>query len=111
MLIDHRRDSSTPCIRIAGHNRGDPSSTSRFASGYEDQQLHKKVVHVRSTGSLQNEYVFITDGLVDPHRGFAIRELADRTRSRGNTHASQVNLTQRVKVRHFVVRRGFGAGF
>lgn len=27
---------------------------------------------------------------MDPHRGFAIRELADRTRSRGHTHTDQV---------------------
>jgi hypothetical protein len=46
------REKDTPCIRIAGHNRGDPSSTSGLASGDKDQQLHKKVVHVWSTRGL-----------------------------------------------------------
>ncbi|SRR5258706_6853779 len=52
MQIDHRENRGIPRIRVARHNRGDSSSTSRLASGDEDQQLHKNVVHVRSTGGL-----------------------------------------------------------
>lgn len=45
-------DSRIPRIRVAGHNSGNSAGTSRLAGGDKDQQLHKKVVHVRSTRGL-----------------------------------------------------------
>lgn len=88
--LDHVGDklSGNRCARFVllvlasvgevGHNSGDSTSGGRLAGLDNDQELHKVIVEVVTwAGSLENEDVFVADGLAHDYGGFLVGVFED----------------------------------
>lgn len=65
-----------PRIRITGDDSGDAPRRGSLAGRYEDEEFHEVVVDV-ATGRLDNENIFVSDGLGDLDVDLAVGELFD----------------------------------